>query len=170
MSGFIPETGEYLTPAGVKLKLTPVSFIVLQNFRIRLAKTRPEIPQVRVDYGDGNYGFEPAPNDPTYQTQLALWEEESSEATMRLIFNLGVANDPPKKPDAILAYEAYLHATNLNGEKFDSQETKYLWVGSLLGGEEGIGDLMKYIVGQNQATQEGLAEAAESFRGAGESE
>lgn len=125
------------------------------------AGEKPEPPIVEVDYGKGRKGQEANARDPEYVARMQRWEQQRGINALKIAFRYGVASKPPE--DEIAFWKSL-------EPDMDEHAIKYQYLISLTSNEEEMAAFAQAVMSQEMPTDEGIAQAAESFRSEGEPE
>ncbi len=151
---------------GITLRIRHIPFTVTDRFfkQYEADHPAPKPPTNEVDYGDNEKVKEPNLADPTYLRRLGRYEKERGE----------VVNEQAKRLFTQLAVECEVDAaavtalraamTQLGVELDVDDKFVYVWQ-IAVGTMEGHNELMSAIQRRLQPTEEGIAEARQSFRG-----
>lgn len=150
----------YTTSSGEELQVSRVSSIAVQRIEIEWKKRKPKPPLEEVERA-GRTATEPNPNNPEYLESLEIWESEKNIAVMKYLYTAGVHNRPP---------EEFIEAHREFFPEADPQEMKFLWLTSIIAGEEETANFMEFIMGQTMVTEGGVKSSEERFPSDGQRE
>lgn len=139
-------------------KVSPVAIQLMQ--RRHLAK-KPRMPMIEVLVPGtvDKTRMEANPNDPAYIDALAEWESNGQIEVMQYVFVGGVIQNPPAE---------FVEETREFFPEADDKDMKFMWVSSLFPSDTETERLVAFILGQNIATEGGIAQAEERFPSGGE--
>jgi hypothetical protein len=143
----------WVTSEGVEFALRPIRALIVERI-VNDTHGKPEVPMIEVLIGGKNKRLEPNPGDADYQARLVEWQKAKNFNLTFYLFTAGIQGSPPKA--FVEEYLAYF-------PEADALKLKYLWVASQMPDAE-LESAMEAIMGQNETTQKGLSDAADSFR------
>jgi hypothetical protein len=147
-------TGTYQIKGGRRLHITALPPMLVWSIQ---AARRPNAPMVEMEGLGGVLMRTPDMTDPGYQAQLAEWEDLKQFRLARLLYLLGVQDNPTPQ-------EAATIQTLLN--EYDPTEVKFHWVASLFRSEDDLTGLMEAVFSLSIPTEEGMQDAEALFPGA----
>ena len=147
-------TASITLPSGTQFQLQQVSSMAIYAIQTsQINKPRP--PFVEVKLRSGKKKRERNPDDPTYQTALASWEQSRQSKIMQYIISNGVVDDVPN------GYEEYADGLI---DTANESELKFFWVAELISAED-LEVLSNAIVEMAQPSEEGIEDAEAEFQG-----
>jgi hypothetical protein len=146
-------TGTYQIPGGRRLHIAALPPMLVWSVQ---AAGKPQPPVVEME-GLGGKILTTDANDPAYQDRLADWEEARDYRVARLLYLMGVTDDPPAQEAAVI--RAIL-------SEYDPLEVKFHWVASLFKTDADLSGLMEAVLSLSVPTEDGIQDAEAIFPGA----
>lgn len=138
------------------LKLRPVSTFKVRAINSQFNKSKPMPPLKKFDNGNGTMIEDYNERDVVYLHCKEIWETEQNDAIAKYVLVAGVADNPPQSFVSD-------HLAMFPDEEED--DIKLYWLTIMP--PEKLTELIGLLTGQSNVTQEGLKQAAETFRSEG---
>lgn len=152
------ETRTHTFSTGVTVTLNPINPMVIQSFQLEGRPKRPPIP-MDISTVNGETVLTPNPDHPAYIAAIKDFTRREQEyqaeqllVAMRYAFVNGIANDPDDK--WVKQHKRFM---------YDDHQLKYSWVFAQLEDMEDAVNVLNIIVGQTEATEQGIVEAEGRF-------
>lgn len=157
---FFPRKRTFITSGGVPLRFKPLNSQYVFAYQAKLRREmQPDIPKRPIEYDEGKYYLESNTEDPSYQRDLALYNQMFGLKLLQYTFHMSIKEDIPPEEEWSDDFKKAIETHEATGPA----EKKYLYVLSLINSEIEMTAFTLVVQGQTLPTYKGVRIAEERF-------